>query len=561
MKNINRIVILITLVITFWAGDKLTFQIRTMVIAGHDPFDIINHVLDDFNLPLHLSLHTTDLVAGLALAIIVALTFLYRHTMRKQLRPNEEHGSARWAKPKEISSFANKERHQNILFAKDVALNLDSRATQCNLNSITVGGSGSGKSLRFVGPNLRQANTSFVVTDPKGELHRYHADFLKKQGYQVRQLNLIDFASSHCYNPLNYFNPTQPEVDCMILTDNFIVNTSGRQPAGTDSFWEKAERALLNALISYVYFTSYEEKPATLITVIDLLARMEASEKDENMQSYVDLLFESVSEWIAAYDQDPDKHLWSEETTSAIQGLRFSYSQYRTYIQGAGETQKSVIISLGVRMAPLHMSSLRKVLSTDSIAIDRLGVEKTALFLIIPDTHSTFSFLVSILYEQLFEKNLYIADHLPNGRLPHQLHCIMDEFANIGKMPSFERKIAVMRSRAINVSIIVQNLAQGKALYKDHWETIIGNCDSLLFLGGNEKSTTEYISKMLGKQTIHSIDHSQTRGRNGSWSESDKTLGRELLTPDEIATLPTGKCLYFLRGMHPYMTDKLDITK
>lgn len=376
---------------------------------------------------------------------------------------------------------------------------------------------------------------------------------LKEQGYKIRCLNLIDFDQSDLFNPLVYFNPHQAEVDCTILTENFMANTSGNKPSSGDGFWEKAERALLNALISYIYSTKGAQ--GTLIDVVDLLGQMQASEQDETAQSIVDITFEATTEVIADYDANP--HGWGEEATAAINGPRFACAQYNSYSQGAGETKKSVIISLGARMAPLHMAQIRKLLSADTIQLDTVGQEKTALFMVNPDTHAAFTFLISIFYEQFFETNLYIADHSPDGHLPIQVQCLMDEFANIGKMPSFERKITVMRSRWISTVIIIQNFTQGKALYKDDWKTIVGNCDSFLFLGGNEKSTTEYVSKLLGKQTIAATDTSLTKGWNGSYSTSEKRLGRDLLTPDEIATPPTHQCIYALRGVPPFLARKL----
>lgn len=553
----KRILVTILLLLSFWAGNKIAWQVRTDMAAGLDTFTVIDRSLTDLSAnPTHVSTNTTDLLYGLGTAAFTGLLLADRATSRRQRRHGEEHGSATWATPRTIRPYTNKDTRHNLLFTRTERLSLDSRQTQRNLNALVIGGSGSGKSRYYVMPNIAQTNSSYVITDPKGELYRASANYLRSHGYTVRTLNLIDFTQSDNFNPLQYFTPTNAEVDCTILTENFVTNTTGKKPVSGSDFWEKAERALLNALIAYVYFTQTDDQPATLNDVVNLLAKMQTSEQDESHMSGVDYIFDAVKDLIDEYATYPAGDL-TDDAHTMLDGLRFAHSQYNTYLQGAGETKKSVIISLGVRMAPLHMSQMRRLLSTDTISLSTLGTKKTALFLIIPDTHAAFNFLASIFYEQLFETNLYIADHTDTGRLPVMIQCFMDEFANIGKIPSFERKIAVMRSRGISVSVIVQNFAQGKALYKDDWETIVGNCDSFLFLGGQEKSTTEYVSKLLGKQTIIGTDTSLSKGRSGSYSQSDRRLGRELLTPDEIGRLPTHQCIYILRGVRPFLSKKL----
>lgn len=550
----KRIFTLVILALLWWAGNKMSFQVRTDYHQGLPLDQILDRALNGFS-TLAISTHSTDVLAGIAVVASAALVWLYQNAGKGTRRHGEEHGSARWGTARDIGAFKDKNAGRNLLFTRTERLSLDSRKTQRNLNALVIGSSGSGKSRYFVMPNLAQGSTSYVVTDPKGELYALMADSLRAQGYKVRCLNLVDFSRSEKFNPLAYFNDDQPEVDVTILTENFVSNTNGKKPNTGGDFWEKAERALLNALVAYVYFT--KGSAGTLIDVVDLLAQMQASEQNESMKSDVDHLFDAVSEVIASYDEADDKDEWGAEAVEAINGLRFAASQYTTYSQGAGETKKSVIISLGVRMAPLHMAPVRRLLSSDTLEMDRVGLEKTALFMIIPDTHAAFTFLVSIFYEQFFEKSIYVADHLPQRRLPHLVQCFMDEFANIGKMPSFERKIAVMRSRGISTSVIVQNFSQGKALYKDDWETIVGNCDSLLFLGGSEKSTTEYVSKLVGKQTIASTDISESRGRNGSWTMQNRSLGRDLITPDEVARIDGHSCIYVLRGLPPFLSRKL----
>lgn len=544
-------------VLAWWCANKVTWQVRTDQEAGRDFSQIIDRFTLDLTAhPLHVSFAGADVLGGFGGIALVLLIALYMYGARKPTRPGEEQGSARWAKPSEARKFVG-DRKTDMLFTRTESLNLDSRKTQRNLNALIIGSSGSGKSRYYVMPNLAQANTSFLVTDPKGEVQRAMGQRLKDKGYQIRSLNLIDFDRSDTFNPLRYFNPEQAEVDCAILVENLITNTSGQKPSGNSDFWEKAERALLTAFVSYIYFTKGAQ--GTLIDVVDMLAKMQASEENEESISEIDAIFESTKEYVEMFDQNPDEY--DHEATVMLNGLRFSCSQYNIYTQGAGETKKSIIISLGVRMAPLHMAQLRRILGSDTIDADQVGKRRSAIFLVIPDSHQAFSFIASIFYELFFERNMYLADHNPSGRLEVPVQCFMDEFANIGKLPSFERKIAVIRSRGISTSIIMQTYAQGKSLYKDDWETIVGNCDSLLFLGGNEPSTTEFISKRLGKETIISQDTSEQKGTNGSWSRSLRSQGRELMTPDEIGRLDGGTCLYLLRGIPPFKSRKLQAPK
>ena len=544
-------------VLAWWCANKVTWQVRTDQEAGRDFSQIIDRFTLDLTAhPLHISFAGADVLGGFGGIALVLLIALYMYGARKPTRPGEEQGSAHWAKPSEGRKFAG-DRKTDMLFTRSESLNLDSRKTQRNLNALIIGSSGSGKSRYYVMPNLAQANTSFLVTDPKGEVQRAMGQGLKDKGYQIRSLNLIDFDRSDTFNPLRYFNPEQAEVDCAILVENLITNTSGQKPSGGSDFWEKAERALLTAFVSYIYFTKGAQ--GTLIDVVDMLAKMQASEENEESISEIDAIFESTQEYIEMFDQNPDEY--DHEAAIMLNGLRFSCSQYNIYTQGAGETKKSIIISLGVRMAPLHMAQLRRILGSDTIDADQVGKRRSAIFLVIPDSHQAFSFIASIFYELFFERNMYLADHNPSGRLEVPVQCFMDEFANIGKLPSFERKIAVIRSRGISTSIIMQTYAQGKSLYKDDWETIVGNCDSLLFLGGNEPSTTEFISKRLGKETIISQDTSEQKGTNGSWSRSLRSQGRELMTPDEIGRLDGGTCLYLLRGIPPFKSRKLQAPK
>lgn len=581
--------------LAFLAGNRISEGIRNSGEGFRvSPSSLGQMLTNDALRPL--STNQTDLIVAAVAAGLVLFIWAYQAASIRDTRVGEEHGSANWGTPKDLKPFTQKPLTNNLLFTRNQRLGLNTHKTQRNLNALIYGSSGSGKSRYFVLPNLHQANTSYVVTDPKGELHAATARYLTEHGYNVRTLNLIDLAASETFNPFAYFSETQPAVDAIVLTENIISNTNGRQPRNAGDFWEKSERALLTALIAYVYFAEGEQ--GTLNDVTELLAAMSASEENERAVSPVDALFASIDlelslrAWVqSVHTNGPEHKLTDELELEAIQaagasdldaeevaalfteaqdayadtdpeaervldGLSFASSQYNAYTQGAGETKKSIIISLGVRLAPLHIPQVQQLLSGNTIDAGNLGQEKTALFLVVPDTHAAFSFLAAIFYEQLFETNIRAADQA-GGALPIPIQCFMDEFANIGIIPSFERKIAVIRSRGISTCILLQARAQGKALYKDDWETIEGNCDSTLFLGGAEASTTEWLSKRLGKQTIYTTDNSESRGTSGSWSKQSRKLGRELLTQDELGRLPTNEAIYLLRGVPPFKGRKL----
>ena len=506
--------------------------------------------------PLFLSLHQADLLSGLGVVAAVGLVWLYRWSMRRDLREGEEHGSAKWGTPADIKPFRQGGRRDLMMTATE-SLGIDGRVTKRNLNVLVIGSSGSGKTRRYVLPNLRQANMSYAITDPKGEIRNAVGDLLRGRGYALRCLNLIDLERSDRFNPMRYLNPSDPEAGILRLTENIITNTAGdnRRPGNGDGFWERAERNLLNALTAWVRFA--EDEP-NLNRVTDLLDRMEASEADETMQSDVDLMFDAARELVAEYRADPGRH--DAESRQTLEGLDFAARQYRKFQQGAGETKKSIIISLGVRLAPLQVGSVRRILSGDDMRLDEIALRPTSVFLALPDTENTFSFLAAILYQCLFESNVYQADRTNASggsmrRLP--VHCFLDEFANVGRIPNFQRLIATIRSRNISCPVIIQNYAQGKAMYRDDWETIVGNCDSMLFLGGTETSTLEWVSKRLGSQTIDVMDDSESKGVNGSYSVSWRRAKRELMQSDELGLLPTEECIYILRGVRPFRSRKI----
>lgn len=548
-------------VVVAWAVNKISAQMRESAADGVPVDELVGTVPQAFAEPFTVSFAQPDLIAAAVAAGILILIVMYSFTNTKQMRAGEEHGSARWGGRADIRPFMDKRKEQNLLFTKTERLALDSRKTQRNLHALVIGSSGSGKTRYYVQPNIAQCNQSVVVTDPNGEIMQATGQQLEDAGYAVRSLNFVDWAASDTFNPLAYFTPSQGEVDCLILVENIISNTTGRRPSGGDnSFWEKAERALLSALVAFVYGRDGDK--ATMNDVTELLSELETSEENEGFESAGDALFLSLGDILEQHPEHvrqahPERY--DEEALMMLRMWEFAYSQYDIYSKGAGETKKSVLISLGVRLAPLYMSPLKRVLSSNTIDAGSVGQRPTALFLIMPDAHTTFSWLMAVFYDLFFQKNIALADASPKKRLPVPVHCFMDEFANIGKLPSFHTKIAVMRKRGLAVSVIIQNYEQGKALYKDDWETVVGNCDSVLFLGGREKSTTQWISQQLGKATIDSRDESrQLGGRSGGGSHNFRKLGRELLLPDEVAKLGSLECLYLLRGVPPFRSRKLD---
>ncbi|KAA8830181.1 VirD4-like conjugal transfer protein, CD1115 family [Bifidobacterium tissieri] len=541
----------------FWIGNRTAMRLRLDITEGHDLNTVTDRLLEDIvSRPLYVSTDRIDLLCGIGAVAIVGLMILYRWSTRRDLREGEEHGSARWGTARDIKPFQLGGQNDLLMTATE-SLGIDGGRTQRNLNVLVIGSSGSGKTRRYVLPNLRQANMSYAITDPKGEIQAGMEPYLRGKGYEIRCLNLIDMDRSDMFNPMRYLNPADPEAGILRLTENIITNTAGDggKKSGGDGFWERAERNLLTALIAWVRFS--EESP-DLNKVMDLLDRMEASEEDEGMQSEVDLMFEVARELINDYHADPSQH--DEDSKRTLEGLEFASHQYRKFQQGAGETKKSIIISLGVRLSPLQVGSVRRILSDDTMRLDDIANRKTAVFLALPDTEGTFSFLASILYQCLFECNVYQADHVgTESERRYPVHCFLDEFANVGQIPNFKRLIATIRSRGLSCSIIIQNYAQGKALYKDDWETIVGNCDSMLFLGGTETSTLEWVSKRLGSQTIDVMDSSESKGVNGSYSTSWRRVKRELMQPDELGLLNTDQCVYILRGVRPFLSGKLPI--
>ena len=456
-----------------------------------------------------------------------------KHNFRKR----EEHGSARWGNPWAINrKYRDKEYGNNKILTQHVRIGLDERKHQRNLNVLVVGGSGSGKTRFYAKPNVMQCNSSYVVLDPKGEILRDTGNLLKAKGYEIKVLDLINMHLSHCYNPFAYL---KDDKDVLKLVTNLIRNTTPKGSNTNDPFWERSETALLEALILYLLYKAPEDEQ-NFTMVMEMIASAEVREDDETYQSPLDELFERLSM------REPEN---------------LAVKQYNIFKLAAGKTAKSILISLGVRLEKFNLSSLSGITATDELDMPSLGKKKAALFAIIPDNDSSFNFIVGMLYTQLFQQLYYLADYKYKGRLPVRVHFVMDEFSNVALPDEFDKLLSTMRSREISVSIILQNLTQLKALFKDAWESIVGNCDEFMYLGGNEQSTHKYVSELLGKETIDKNTYGQSRGRNGNYSTNWQLSGRELLTPDEVRMLDNRYALLFIRGDCAVQDEKYNILK
>ncbi len=487
-----------------------------------------------------LSFHPTDLLIGIAGAVILRMAVYLKGKNAKKYRHGIEYGSARWGTAADIAPYMDKDFFQNIPMTQTERITMASRPKQPkyarNKNILVIGGSGSGKTRFFCKPSLLQAHSSYVCTDPKGTLLPEIGTFLERKKYRIKCLNLINFRKSMKYNPLAYI---RSEKDILKLVNALIMNTKGEGEKSSEDFWVKAERLYYSALIGYIWYEATEEEK-NFITLLDLINASEAREDDETYQSPVDLLFSQLEE------REPD---------------HFAVKQYRKFKMAAGKTLKSILISCGARLAPFDIKELRDLMEYDELELDTMGDQKTALFVILSDTDSTFNFVAALMYSQLFNLLCDKADDFYGGRLPVHVRLILDEFANIGQIPNFDKLIATIRSREISASIILQSQSQLKTIYKDAADTIVGNCDSTLFLGGKEKSTLKEISELLGKETIDLYNQSENRGSQVSHGLSYQKLGKELMTQDELAVMDGGKCIFMLRGVRPFLSDKYDLTR
>lgn len=487
-----------------------------------------------------LSFHPTDLLIGIAGAVVLRMAVYLKGKNAKKYRHGIEYGSARWGTAADIAPYMDKDFFQNIPMTQTERITMASRPKQPkyarNKNILVIGGSGSGKTRFFCKPSLLQAHSSYVCTDPKGTLLPEIGTFLERKKYRIKCLNLINFRKSMRYNPLAYI---RSEKDILKLVNALIMNTKGEGEKSSEDFWVKAERLYYSALIGYIWYEATEEEK-NFITLLDLINASEAREDDETYQSPVDLLFSQLEE------REPD---------------HFAVKQYRKFKMAAGKTLKSILISCGARLAPFDIKELRDLMEYDELELDTLGDQKTALFVILSDTDSTFNFVAALMYSQLFNLLCDKADDFYGGRLPVHVRLILDEFANIGQIPNFDKLIATIRSREISASIILQSQSQLKTIYKDAADTIVGNCDSTLFLGGKEKSTLKEISELLGKETIDLYNQSENRGSQVSHGLSYQKLGKELMTQDELAVMDGGKCIFMLRVVRPFLSDKYDLTR
>ncbi len=486
------------------------------------------------------SFYPRDLLVGVCCGIALRLVVYFKSKNAKKFRKGVEYGSARWGNEKDIEPYMDSVFENNILLTQTERLMMSGRPREPkyarNKNILVIGGSGSGKTRFFVKPNLMQMHSSYVVTDPKGTVLIECGKMLKKGGYKIKVLNTINFAKSMHYNPFAYL---RSEKDILKLVNTIIVNTKGEGQQSGEDFWVKAEKLYYTALIAYIWYEAPEEEQ-NFAMLIDMIDASEAREDDENFKNAVDLLFDELEE------KDPN---------------HFAVRQYKKYKLAAGKTAKSILISCGARLAPFDIKELRDLMEYDDLELDTLGEKKTALFVIISDTDATFNFVVSIMYSQLFNLLCDKADDVYNGRLPVHVRMLLDEFANIGQIPQFEKLIATIRSREISASIILQSKSQLKAIYKDNADTIEGNCDTTLFLGGKEKTTLKELAEVLGKETIDLYNTSDTRGTSQSYGLNYQKTGKELMSQDEIAVMDGGKCIMQLRGVRPFFSDKFDITK
>lgn len=500
-------------------------------------FDAIIYLNEAMNSPFSFELCQDTLKCILISESIYSFSYLTYYYNRKNYRRNEEYGSAKWANNKAVNKkYTEKDYYSNKILSQNVRIGLDGRRHRRNLNTLVIGGSGAGKTRFFGKPNLMQCNTSFVVLDPKGEQLRDVGNLLEKEGYVIKVVDLINMNRSHCYNPFCYI---KDDKDVLKLITNLIRNTTPKGSQTNDPFWEKSETALLEALCLYLLHEAPEEEQ-NFTMVMEMIAAAEVKEDDEEYQSPLDELFERLE------IRNPNS---------------LALKQYKIYKQAAGKTAKSILISVGVRLSAFNLESIASLTATDELELDLVGERKTAIFAIIPDNDSTFNFLIGMLYTQLFQMLYYQADIVHGGALPVPVHFLMDEFANVALPDEFDKLLSTMRSRLIFVSIIIQNLAQIKGLYKDSWESIVGNCDTLYYLGGNEQSTHKFMSEYLGKETLDTNTYGKSSGRSGNYSTNYQQAGRELLTPDEVRLLDNDYGLLFIRGERPVFDKKYDILK
>lgn len=533
MKNFKRIFFIVLSFFAFIVGNKITFYFKNYPI---DSKIIENIYMDLCKKPINIYLGKEEIIGGIIGVICIFFIYIYKKYDRNNYKEQKEHGSASWGEKKDILDVEDKQEENNKIFTQTERMSINTRKTFKNNNTLVIGGSGSGKTRFFVKPNIMQMNSSFVITDPKGEILKSCGKMLQDNDFVIKIFNLIDFIDSDNYN---FFNYIRDEKDILKITNNIIVNTNSPHSKNAGDFWEKAENALMQALFSYVFYEGLEEEK-NIDTVMNLLRLAEVKEDDEDFKSPLDILFDDLKK------ENPN---------------HFATKQYDIFKLAAGKTAKSILVSVGVRLAPFNIKEVNELVKKDTLELEKIGDRKTAVFIIIPDSDTTLNFISAIMYQQLFDILFYRADHIYNGALPYNVTFMLDEFANIGQIPNLEIYVSTMRSRKISVNIILQNLTQLKTLYKNSWETITGNCDTLLFLGGKEQSTLKYISEMIGKTTIDYRTISESKGSNGNYSIGNQIIARDLITPDEISLIKADECILSIRGIKPFLSKKYDITK
>ena len=519
--------------VIWWAAILIADAIQ----PGRNLFELMEVLTEKMNHPFQLHYTEYTIKSMLVCTLLYAAGIGIFYSSQKNYRRGEEHGSARWGDARQIcKKYSQKPYSQNILLTQNFRISLDTHKHRRCLNILVVGGSGAGKSRGFALPNIMQCCCSMVITDPKAELLRKTGGLLEKKGYEVRVFDLINPDTSFCYNPFEYVHDDK---DVLRLISNLIQNTTPKGSQSSDPFWEKSETALLQALMLYLLHEAPPEEQ-NFAMIMEMLGSAQVKEEDEDYESPLDILFDRLEM------RDPDS---------------IAVKQYHIYKQAAGKTAKSILISVGVRLAAFNLPQIAKLTNTDELDLSSMGERKVALFCCIPDADTSLNYLVGMIYSQLFQTLYYMADRVHGGALPVPVNCIMDEFPNVSLPNEFEKILATCRSRSIYCSIIIQNMSQLKALFKDSWESLVGNCDEFLYLGGTEKETHKYVSELLGKETIDTNTYGQTKGKSGSYSTNFQQSGRELLQPDEVRMLDNQNALLFIRGERPILDAKYDLMK
>lgn len=519
--------------VIWWVAILLADAIQ----PGRNLFELMEVLTEKLNHPFQFHYTEYTIKSMLVCTLLYAAGIGIFYSSQKNYRRGEEHGSARWGDARQIcKKYSQKPYSQNILLTQNFRISLDTHKHCRCLNILVVGGSGAGKSRGFALPNIMQCCCSMVITDPKAELLRKTGGLLEKKGYEVRVFDLINPDTSFCYNPFEYVHDDK---DVLRLISNLIQNTTPKGSQSSDPFWEKSETALLQALMLYLLHEAPPEEQ-NFAMIMEMLGSAQVKEEDEDYESPLDILFDRLEM------RDPDS---------------IAVKQYHIYKQAAGKTAKSILISVGVRLAAFNLPQIAKLTNTDELDLSSMGERKVALFCCIPDADTSLNYLVGMIYSQLFQTLYYMADRVHGGALPVPVNCIMDEFPNVSLPNEFEKILATCRSRSIYCSIIIQNMSQLKALFKDSWESLVGNCDEFLYLGGNEKETHKYVSELLGKETIDTNTYGQTKGKSGSYSTNFQQSGRELLQPDEVRMLDNQNALLFIRGERPILDAKYDLMK